>query len=230
MTINYRFDNKEMSSTKKKRNFYDLFKTDKPVLNVKFNTNSDELPTEIVVENKLKKETDIEGLKNLEKKCSDSRLKDFLDFYSEYNGFSLGTALLPTNSLKKPLLQQLPLSDLIKFTELYLPNGKWAWTIDLNKTKELYRGEQKWIAFAKVDEGPACLTIFLDGENAGSIFLLNPQPHFNILKPIAKSYNLLLERIAKDPAAFFKLIRAYVIIVEKDKQNYGYVPIEYIDR
>ena len=31
------------------------------------------------------------------------------------------------------------------------------------------------------------------------------------------------------PAAFFKLTRAYVTMVGKDKQNYGHVPIEYID-
>ena len=218
-----------MSSIKTKRNFYDLFITDKPVLKVKFSKNPDELAIEIEIENKLVMQTDFKGLKTLEKICSDSRLNDFLNFYSQYNGFTLGTALAPRNSIKKPLLRQLPLSDLTKFTEFYLPNGKWAWTIDLNKTKEIYRIEQKWLAFAEVDGGPACLTIFLDGENAGSIFLVNPQPHFNILKPIAKSYNQLLERIAMDPAAFFKLTRAYVTIVGKDKQNYGHVPIEYID-
>lgn len=218
-----------MSSIGAKRNFYDLFKTDKPVLNVKYNVNSDELATEVQIENKLEKQVDVKGLMTLEKICSDSRLKDFLDFYSQYNGFSLGTALSPKNSLSIPLLRQLALSDLAKFTELYLPNGKWAWTIDLNKTRVLYRNEQKWLAFAEVGSGPACLTIFLDGENAGGVFLLNPQPHFNVLKPIAKSYNLLLERIAKDPVAFFKLTRAYVTIVRKDKQNYCYVPIEYID-
>jgi len=218
-----------MIDIKSTRNFLDLFKTDKPVLKAKFDINSDELALEIEIENKIEKQTDLKALTTFENICVDSRLKDFLDFYSEYNGFSLGMAVSPKNSIKKPLLRQLPLSDLTRFTELYLPNGKWAWTIDLNKTKAIYRGEHKWLAFAEVEGGPACLTIFLNGDNAGSVFLLNPQPHFNILKPIAKTYNKLLERIAKDPAAFFKLTRAYVTIVGKDKQNYGYVPIEYID-
>ncbi|MBX2899392.1 MAG: hypothetical protein KF775_07065 [Cyclobacteriaceae bacterium] len=212
-----------------KRNFYDLFKTDRPVLKVKFDVNSDELATEIEIENKLEKQTDLKGLATLEKICSDGRLKNFLDFYTEYNGFSIGTAVSPKNSLKKPLLRQLQISELTKFTELYLPNGKLAWTIDLNKSKAIYRSDSKWLVFAEVDSGPACLTIFMDGENAGNVFLLNPQPRFNTLKPIAKSYNQLLERIAKDPAAFFKLIRAYVTIVGNDEQNYGHVPIEYID-
>jgi hypothetical protein len=85
------------------------------------------------------------------------------------------------------------------------------------------------LAFAEVDGGPSCLTIFLDGENAGNVFLLNPEPKFNTLKPIAKTFNALLDRIAKDPAAFFKLTRAYVTLIGKDKQNYGHIPIEYID-
>ncbi|MEX2514005.1 MAG: hypothetical protein WD398_13955 [Cyclobacteriaceae bacterium] len=85
----------------------------------------------------------------------------------------------------------------VKFTSQYLPNRKWAWTIDLIKTKALYRSEYKGLAFAEVNGGPACFTIFLDGENAGKIYLLNPQPHFNILKPIAKTYTDLMNRIAK---------------------------------
>jgi len=69
----------------------------------------------------------------------------------------------------------------------------------------------------------------LDGESAGNVFLLNPEPRFNTLKPIAKSFTSFLDRVAKDPAAFFKLIRAYVTLVGSDKQNYGFVPIDYID-
>ena len=206
-----------------------MFDSDRPVLRVKFNVNSDEEATEVPIVNELEKKFDTNGLTKLKSLCTNPEVSDFIDFYSKYNGFSLGTVVLPKNSVKKALLRQLPVSDLTKFTEQYLPNGKWAWTIDLNKTKALYRSEQKWLAFAEVDGGPACFTIFLDGINAGNIFLLNPQPHFNVLKPIAKTYNEMLGRIVKDPAAFFKLTRAYVTMVGKDKQNYGHVPIEYID-
>ncbi|HEY4785619.1 MAG TPA: hypothetical protein VIH57_06205 [Bacteroidales bacterium] len=199
------------------------------MLKVKFNINSEEEATEVQIENSLDKKVDAKGLKNLEDICTDIRIRDFVDFYSKYNGFSLGTPIFPKNTIKKTLLTQLAVSDLIGFTKQYLPNGEWAWTIDLNKVKSLYRSENKWLAFANVNGGPTCLTIFLDGENAGKIFLLNPQPHFNILRPIAKTYNELLDRIAKDPAAFFKLVRAYLTIIGKDKLNYGYVPIEYID-
>lgn len=218
-----------MRSTKTKRIFYDLFKTDRPVLNVKFSVNSDETPTEVYIENSLGKKTDTNDLIELARICKGERLKDFVDFYSNYDGFNLATPTITKNAVSKTLLRQLPASDILKFTNQYLPGGQWAWTIDLNKTKAIYRAESKWLAFAEVDGGPACLTIFLDGENSGNIFLLNPQPHFNILKPIAKTYTDLLNRIAKDPAAFFKMTRAYVTIVGKDKQNYGHVPVEYID-
>jgi hypothetical protein len=219
-----------MSRLTNKRTFLDLFNTTRPVLKVKFNINSDEKATEVLVENKLERETDIRGLTNLKRICTDVRLIDFIDFYSGYNGFSLGTVLFPENAVKKSLLRQFPVSDLAKFTEQYLPGGKRAWTIDLNKTKTLYRSEQKWLAFAEVDGGPACLTIFIEGENAGSVFLVNPQPHFNTLKPIAKTFSDFLNRITEDPAAFFKLTRAYVTISGEDQQNYGYVPVEYIDK
>lgn len=213
----------------KARTFFDLFHADRPALKVKFGTNADEHATVVQIKNELEQTVDTKGLTRLSMLCSDNRLNDFVEFYSKYNGFSLGTPVHSECTVKKALLRQVPVSDLREFTEQYLPNGKWAWTIDLNKTRVLYRNESKWLAFAEVDGGPACLTIFLDGENAGNIFLLNPQPHFNTLKPIAKTFNDLLDRIAKDPAAFFKLTRAYVTII-KDNDNYGYVPIEYIDR
>lgn len=218
-----------MNSVKTKRDFFDLFNGDNSVLKVKFNVHSDELTTDVHIENKLGKKTNTDDFIELSKICSDQRLKDFVDFYSKYDGFNLATPTTPKNAIKKTLLRQLSASDILKFTSQYLPGGQWAWTIDLNKSKALYRGENKWLAFAEVDGGPACLTIFLDGENAGSVFLSNPQPHFNILKPIAKTYTDFLNRIAKDPAAFFKLTKAYVTLVGKDKQNYGHVPLEYVD-
>ena len=218
-----------MTNIQTKRTFLDLFYSDKPFLKVKFNINSDEEATDVQIENKLENTVDKKGLTKLLEICTDSRLNDFVDFYSKYNGFILGSAITPTNAVKKPLLRQLSVSELTKFTEQYLPNGKLAWTIDYNKTKDLYRGKHKWLAFAQVDGGPACLTIFLDGENTGKVFLANPEPRFNTLKPIAKTFTALLDRISKDPAAFFKLTRAYVTLIGKDKQNYGHVPIEYID-
>jgi hypothetical protein len=218
-----------MSKIKHNRTFFDLFETNRPILKVKFDVNSTKEATEVEIENKLEKNIDGKGLRNLEKLCADPNLKEFLNFYTKYNGFSLGTPVLPENAQKIPLLSQLPVNDLIKFTELYLPKGKLAGTIDFNKAKALYRGEDKWLAFAQVNGGPACLTIFLEGGYAGNIFLLNPQPHFNILKPISKTFVDFLDRIAKDPAAFFKLTKAYITIVGQDGQNFGYSPIAYVD-
>jgi hypothetical protein len=218
-----------MGKIKQNRTFLDLFGTNRPILKVKFDVNSTKEATEVEIENKLEKHIDVKGLRNLEKLCINPNLKEFFNFYTKCNGFSLGIPVLPKNVEKRPLLSQLQARDLIKFTELYLPQGKLAGTIDFNKTKTLYRGENKWLAFAQVDGGPACLTIFLEGEYAGNVFLLNPQPHFNILKPIAKTFDDFLNRVAKDPAAFFKLTKAYITIVGRDGQNFGYLPIEYID-
>jgi len=218
-----------MSKVKQNRTFFDLFGTNRPILKVKFNAISSKEATEVEVRNLLEQNVDAKGLRNLEELCIHPALEGFLTFYTKYNGFSLAEPVLPENAIRTPLLLQFPSSHLIKFTELYLPKGKLAWTIDLNKTRTLYRGEYKWLAFAQIDGGPACLTIFLEGEYAGSVFLLNPQPHFNILKPIAKTFDGFLDRVAKDPAAFFKLTKAYVTIVGRDGQNFGYLPIEYVD-
>jgi len=215
-----------MAKVKSTRTFFDLFETGRPILKVKFDVDSSKEATEVEIENKIDRKIDTKGLENFKKICANIEL---LDFYTKCNGFSLATPVLPGNAIKKPLMRQLPVADLMKFTEQYLPKGKLAWIIDLNKTKTLYRGEHKWLAFAQIDEGPSCLTFFLEGENAGSVFLLNPQPHFNTLKPIAKTFNGFLERVAKDPAAFLKLTRAYVTIIGQDGNNFGYVPLQYLD-
>jgi len=218
-----------MNKVNNKRTFFELFETVRPVLKVLFNVNSTKEPTEVEIENRLERNIDVKGIKNLEKICKNPQLAEFLNFYTKCNGFSLATPVLPENVKNESLLIQFSVNKLVEFTELYLLKGKLAWTIDSNKSKILYRGENKWLAFALVNSGPSCLTIFLDGEYAGNVFLVTPQPHFNILKPIAKTFNGFLERVAKDPAAFFKLTKSYVTIVGQDNQNYGYLPLEYID-
>jgi hypothetical protein len=67
----------------------------------------------------------------------------------------------------------------------------------------------------------------LDGDHAGGVFFATPQPWFNILRPIAKGFNALLDRIAQDPAAFLRLTRATVVLQGADGDNYGLVPGEY---
>jgi len=218
-----------MQEIKSKRTFFDLFNGKIAKLKVKFDIESNEEAIQVDIENRISSKTDKKGLEELRKIYTDDRLSDFLNFYSTYNGFTLANPVNPKNVIKKALLEQLSVSELSRFTKKYQPGGEWAWTIDHNKTKSIYRTEEKWLAFAKVDNEPSCLTIFLTGENTGKVFLLNPQPRFNILKPIAKSYNDFLERIAKDPAAFFRLTRAYITFKKENDQHYGYVPVEYID-
>lgn len=212
-----------------KKDFLDLFSSRNHALKVKYNIHSRDQSTLIRIENKLEKEIDPKGLDTIRKLCGDTRLFSFADSYSKYNGFSLGIPIGPKYRFKKPLLRQVSASELGKFTKNYMPNGKWAKVMDMNKIRWLYRNDYNWLAFAEIDAGPDCLTIFLDGRNTGKIFIASPQPHINIFRPIAHSYKDLLNRIARDPAGFLKLIRADVTFMGKDYQLQGKVQVEYID-
>jgi hypothetical protein len=210
------------------RTFIDLFHDPSPALNVKFNSASDEEPIKILVKNSIGSSSGWFGKRYLRSISKGPGLNEFFEFYSSHNGVELCKPVYPDNCLKTPLLTLIPAQYISAFTKQYVKNGEWAWIIDHNKSKSIYRGNDTWIAFARVGKGPSCLTIFLDGENAGSIYLAAPQPAFNILKPIAKTFNIFLERMAKDPAAFLRLLRSYISIKDIDGQNYGYVPVEYL--
>lgn len=210
------------------RTFIDLFYDPSPALNVKFHNAPDEEPGKISVKNSIGSSAGWFGKKYLRSISKDPRLTEFFEFYSAHDGLELCKPFYPDNCLKNPLLQLIPARQIPGFTKQYTGNGKWAWIIDHNKSKSIYRGDDNWIAFARVDKGPSCLTIFLTGENAGSIYLAHPQPAFNILKPIAKTFNIFLDRVAKDPAAFLRLIRSYVTMKGSDGQNYGFIPVEYL--
>ena len=111
-----------MSKIKQNRTFIDLFETDRPILKVKFDVNAIIEATEVEIENRIEKNNDAKGLKQLEKLCIDPNpnVEEFLNFYSKYNGFSLAEPVLPKNVQKRPLLICLPVNQLIKFTEFYL--------------------------------------------------------------------------------------------------------------
>lgn len=212
-----------------KRTFTDLFKEPQSALHVKFDPKSDEVPTKITIQNKLKTQTSNKGRNYIQTICKQIQLKELSDFYQTYDGFELAIPIEPKNCVRQALLKVFPATEINHFTNLYLKGGKFDWTIDLNKTKNLYRDTHSWIAFAQINDGPSCLTTFLDGEDAGNIYLLEPEPEFNILKPIAKGFNNFLDRIAKEPAEFLKLTRACVLIQKPDGFNYGYVPVKYFD-
>lgn len=212
-----------------KRTFLDLFNSAEQKLEAKFDVKSGEPGTIITIKNKLVKQDSRKGLAYIESICRHEKLQEFAAFYEKYDGFDLAKPARLMNWFEKPLFHQFAAADIAATTKKYMPGGEWAWTIDLNKSRSLYRVPEAWVVFARVDAGPNCLTIFLEGENAGNIYLLQAQPSFNILKPIAKSYNAMLERIEKDPAAFLKLLRCYVTI-HKDNQSWGYVPTRYIDK
>lgn len=198
-----------------------------PSLRVKFWPESDEKPQTIKVEHVLGTRATREGrdyLKSLEKYPA---LSDLLRFYKKHDGLQFCRTFGSKNIEACSLVDFKPADSIESFTAQYAPGGDCAWTMDLNKSESLYRGSDRWLAFAGVAFGPSCLTIFLDGDHAGAVFYATPQPWFNILRPIAKSFNALLNRMADDPAAFLRLLRAYVFLQGADGDNYGMAPVEY---
>jgi hypothetical protein len=208
--------------------FFDLFENQRPALAVKFSNESDEQPLIVNVKSSLGPPANKGDLKYINSICQSEQLSEFATFYARHCGLTLFSPYHPFNVSQTPLLTFLEAREIPEFTERYLPGGDNGWVIDYNKSKAIYRGNDRWIAFAEIDDGPAFLAIFLEGENAGCIFYVTPQPHFNILKPIAKSFELLLERIGKDPAAFLRLVRAYTTVKRDDGQNYGFNAVAYI--
>ena len=55
-----------MTKIKQNRTFFDLFETNRSVLKVRFDVNSTVEATEVEIENKLEKNIDSNGLRNLE--------------------------------------------------------------------------------------------------------------------------------------------------------------------
>jgi hypothetical protein len=200
-----------------------------PGLRIKFaHTDAKEEPMTVRVKHGLGSLPNAEGRAYLETLHRHSALRELCSFYEEHDGSEFCRTHDSRYGEERPLLEFKPAASILPFTRRYQPGGDLDWTIDLNKSKSLYRGPQSWIAFAEIDGGPGCLTIFLNGENAGNVYYVTPQPEFNILRPVAKGFYSLLERIARDPAAFLRLVRARVWLRGKDGDNYGYVAVEYV--
>ncbi len=155
-------------------------------------------------------------------------VSEFREFYCQHDGAEICRTSHARYREDCPLLELKPAQNITEFTNRYLPGGELAWIMDLNKSKGLYRSSNPWIAFAEINTGPACLTMFLEGQNAGYIYYATPQPPFNILRPIARDFPSLLERIGRDLPAFLRLVRATVVLRGVDGDNYGYMPTTYI--
>jgi hypothetical protein len=194
---------------------------------VKFSPESDEKPQMIKVEHLLGTRPTGKVRDYLKSLAEYPALAELVGFYKKHNGLQFCRTFDSIHDEVRPLLELKPAQSIDSFSGRYAPKGDRAWTMDLNKSKSLYRGTDRWLAFAEIDSGPACLTIFMNGDHAGNVFLSTPQPWFNILRPIAKGFYALLDRIAYDPAAFLRFIRAVVSLQGANGDNYGFVPVEY---
>jgi hypothetical protein len=199
-----------------------------PALRVKFSPGSSERPRKIRVEHQLGQPPGREGREYLNSLRTHAALAEFRQFYKKHDGLQLCRTLDSRYDEVRPLLEFKPAESIDQFTRRYRPRGDRAWTMDLNKSKRLYRATPSWLAFAEIDSGPMCLTIFLDGDHAGHVFYVTPQPQFNILRPVASGFFALLDRVANDIAAFLRLVRAYVTIRSADGYNEGFVPVQYL--
>ena len=132
-------------------------------------------------------------------------MAEFIRFYRQHDGFELCRTFNSLFDAECPQLEFKPADCIVEFTKRYNSDGDRDFTITYNKSRTIYRGGDPWFAFAEINMGPACLTTFLEGENAGKIFYVTPEPEFNILRPIAPSFSAVLDRIGKDVAAFLRL-------------------------
>ena len=202
--------------------FVGYFVQKKQYLSLKFDKKDElEVPIKVRIKSRFKHQKRVDPRLDALDKYSGGQ--EIWHFYSKIKQAKLFS---PRLFLHPPLIEFLSTSEMDKVTNYYKPNGKYAWKIDLNKSHKIYRSSDEWMVFVLI-EGGDCLTIFLTGENAGSIYYLTSQPEFNILKPIAKSFGQLLARIQEDPAKFLRLVRVTVTIDKKDGFSYGFVPIQY---
>ena len=200
-----------------------------PALRAKLSWNDEnEEAIEVRVDHQFGAKPDKSGREYIKSLGSYPGAKELVQFYRQFDGLQLCRTFDARVDDTRPLIDFKRASLIQPFTEQYASDGDRGWIIDLRKSSKLYRGTDRWIAFAEVDSGPMCLTLFLDGDDAGKVFFLCPQPQFNILRPIAKSFYGFLERIANDLAGTLRLVRACVCLRGLDGWNYGLYPVEYL--
>jgi hypothetical protein len=208
-----------------------LFHDKAPTLrvSVELMPDNDDLMT-VSVESILREAPPADGQKALRTLGRRAAVREFRDFYAKHDGFELFRTFHAGHGEVRPIIDFKPAAGIESFTNRHKPGGDRAWTMDLNKSRELYRGSDSWIAFAEIDSGPCCLTMFVSGEHAGKVFYSAPQPEFNILRPISPGFTALLEQIAQDPAGFLRLIRGWVVLRGRDRANYALRAFEYVPR
>jgi hypothetical protein len=198
-----------------------------PALEVQFRPPND-ATRRIRVSHRLAGPADSRGLAYLDSLGQDPSKAALRSFYAQHDGAQLCVAPDARTGQATALLELKPALELQSFTRRYLPGGDLAWAIDRNKSAALYRSAAAWIALASIAGGPDCLTFFTSGALAGSVCYVTPQSAFNLLKPVARGFEELLERIARDLPAFLRLVRARVKIRGEDGAVYGFVPVGYL--
>jgi hypothetical protein len=221
--------------------FWDRMRDEAPALRVEFGVrDAKETPRTVAVEHRLYPAADASRESWLGSQAEWPGARELAAFYTSYDGLGFCCTLDVRYDAVLPLIEFVPSAELTGLTARYQPGGDREWAIDGNKSRSLYRHADhgSWIIFAEVQGGPASLALFLDGEHAGHVFLVAPQPRFNILRPIAKGFDALLQRMGKDPAAFLRLVGALVCLRGEERwmgpeglpNQFGFVPLDYLSQ
>lgn len=147
-------------------------------------------------------------------------MQEFVSFYEHCDGAELFK--ISASSSRHPLIRIASAGELDAMTRKYREGGRWFGFTRIGKAKEFFSQSDSWFVFGEVCGGPACLLSFVEGENAGKIFYFEPQPRFNIYKPIAPSLGEFLHRLCVDPAGRLRTYGAHVSLRKEDGQQYGY--------
>ncbi len=187
----------------------------------------------IAVEHRLHRRPSKTALARLSALGEGGGVPELREFYSKHDGAELCIRRRPQLEAGEPLVRLEPIESWAELTATYQPGGEYDWTIDHNayrKTGALYRGSDPWIVFGRIEHGPACLTTFLRGPNEGRIYYLAPEPGFDIVRPVAKSFLALLARMGADLAGFLHLCQATVAVPPRAEDDfpYGLAVLQYV--
>jgi hypothetical protein len=152
-------------------------------------------------------------------------------FFEQHDGVELCLHANACRKCETALLKLHPVGEWELLTAKFQPGGEYDWTVKHNRYRNvcpLYRSSERWVAFATVDELPACLTTFISGSNAGQVFFLTPEPRFNIARPIAKTFAEFLSLVAADVAALLRRFEVQVSFAAGDGGFASFIPWKYV--
>src|SRR5690242_13636479 len=124
-------------------NFLRLLSGPSPELRVKFRKT--DLESKIIrVQHRLGSKPMIESYEFLDSLGKHNWLNTFCEFYQQHDGVENCRTFDARHWEDRPLFEFISATNIRTFTGRYLPGGDLDWTMDLNKSKALYRSSASW--------------------------------------------------------------------------------------